>query len=203
MGHHTGFGFSSAEEIWNEIRAVWPRGAGISYARIDREGGIQWPCPSEQEPGTSILHTRTFSHGSKARLRPVEYQPAPERASDEYPYLLMTGRTLYQFNAGTMTMRTANEKLRPADTIEIAPPDAARLGVRNGDRVSVISRYGEATLPVCTGSGIPAGRLFATFHSTAAWVNAVTGPGRDAYTETPDYKVTAVKLVRPEKRESS
>ena len=203
MGHGDGFSFNSAEEIWNEIRTVWPKGAGISYSRLDREAGIQWPCMSEGEPGQTILHTDSFGHGERARLRGIEYEPAPEAASAEYPFLLMTGRTLYQFNAGTMSMRTPNEKLRPADTLDIAPADAAKLGLRRGDKVGVVSRHGQVNLAVHVDSRVEAGQLFATFHSTAAWVNDLTGPARDNYTGTPEYKVTAVKILRQEPQTGS
>lgn len=195
MGHRTGFEFTSAEEIWNEVRAIWPKGAGISYARLDREGGLQWPCTSETDPGQTILHTKTFPHGPRASLRSLEFKPAPEAASGEYPFLLMTGRTLYQFNAGTMTMRTPNEVLRPTDTLDIGPEDAARLGVDDGQIVTLVSRHGEVSLPVNVDERVQTGQLFSTFHSTAAWVNEVTGPGRDSFTGTPDYKVTAVRIA--------
>ncbi len=195
MGHSKGFEFASAEEIWNEVRVVWPKGGGITYSRLDRDGGLQWPCTSETDPGQAILHTHAFPHGEKARLRSIEYRPAPEAATSDFPFLLITGRTLYQFNAGTMTMRTPNEVMRPADTLDIAPEDAARLGVVEAELVRVISRHGEVSLPVRVDARVQCGQLFATFHSTAAWVNLVTGPGRDAFTGTPDYKVTAVRIA--------
>ena len=194
MGRGAGFHFNSAEGIWNEIRAVWPKGAGISYPRLEREGGLQWPCLNEQDPGTSTLHREAFANNARARLRSLEFQPAPEEASSGFPFLLMTGRTLYQFNAGTMTMRSPNETLRPSDTIDIAPPDAAALGIDSGQAIHVISRHGHVVLPARIDPRLCGGQVFATFHSTAAWVNDVTGPGRDAYTGTPDYKVTAVRL---------
>jgi formate dehydrogenase major subunit len=195
MGKGAGFRFTSAEEIWNEIRAVWPKGAGISYPRLETEGGLQWPCLDERDPGQAILHQQSFAHGTRAGLRRIEFRPPPEAADEAYPFLLMTGRSLYQFNSGTMTMRTHNETLRLADTLDIAGPDAARLGLREGQDVQVISHHGEVTLPAHIDARLSPGRLFATFHSTRAWVNAVTGPARDAYTGTPDYKVTAVRLA--------
>ena len=91
MGHCTSFEFTSAEEIWNEVRAIWPKGGGISYARLDREGGLQWPCTSETDPGQTILHAQTFPHGTTASLRRLEYQAAPEMASEDYPFLADDG----------------------------------------------------------------------------------------------------------------
>ena len=161
------------------------------------EGGLQWPCAGEHDPGGIILHAQTFAHGERARLREIEYRLPPETPSAEYPFILMTGRSLFQFNAGTMTMRTLNESLRPADTIDIAPVDALRLGLVEGQPVEVASRHGQVSLSTHIDGRIRAGQLFATFHSTAAWVNELTGPARDTCTGTPDYKVTAVRLSLP------
>jgi formate dehydrogenase major subunit len=195
MGHGEQFAFTSAEAIWNEVRRVWPAGAGISYARLEH-GGLQWPCPSEDHPGTKVLHTETFLGGVKAALRPVEFVPTPERTSPAYPFLLTTGRTLYQFNAGTMTMRTANAKLRPADVLEINPADATRIGVANGQPVRVRSRRGCAVLPARVCASMRPGELFATFHTAETFLNEVTGTQRDRFVDTPEYKVMAVMVER-------
>jgi formate dehydrogenase major subunit len=116
----------------------------------------------------------------------------------DYPFLLTTGRTLYQFNAGTMTRRSRTDSLYPTDALEVAPDDAARLDLRDGERVTVRSRYGAATLPVACTSSVKPGELFATFHDPAVFLNAVTGPERDAIVGAPEYKVTAVRIERPE-----
>jgi formate dehydrogenase major subunit len=195
MGKGELFDFHSAREIWDEVRAVWPAGAGISYDRLEK-GGLQWPCPSEDHPGTTVLHADSFPHGPRAALRRVAAEPPREVASDEYPYVLMTGRTLYQFNAGTMTMRTPNAKLRPSDLLEVSAEDAGRLGVRDGERVTVRSRYGAATLPAHVTAAVRPGEVFATFHTTAVYLNSVTSPVRDRHVDTPENKVTAVSLER-------
>src|SRR4030095_7294730 len=111
-------------------------------------GGLQWPCPSEDHPGTTILHTDSFPHGQRAPLKRVKFAATAETTAGEFPFLLTTGRTLYQFNAGTMTMRTPNAKLRITDTLDIHPTDAARLNLSDGDRVRVRSRHGEAAIPL-------------------------------------------------------
>src|SRR6185437_11154729 len=105
---------------------VWPAGRGITYQRLE-DGGLQWPCPEEDHPGTEVLHAESFPIGKKAALRRIPYRPTKEVPSEEFPFLLMTGRTLYQFNAGTMTMRTANSELRATDLLDISPQDAGRL----------------------------------------------------------------------------
>jgi formate dehydrogenase major subunit len=195
MGKGSGFGFRSAQEIWEEIRAVWPAGAGISYARLEA-GGLQWPCPSEDHPGTELLHEQSFAHRVRASLQCVEPAVSPEAPSAEYPFLLVTGRDLYQFNAGTMTGRTDNLVLRPRDVLEVAPRDGARLGLRDGEIVRVESRHGHADLPVQLREEIREGEVFTTFHSAAAFVNRLIGGGLDPITHTPEYKRTAVRISR-------
>jgi formate dehydrogenase major subunit len=193
MGKGDLFAFSTAEDVWNEVRSVWKGGAGISYRRLDG-GGLQWPCPSEDHPGTQTLHVGEFSIGKQAALRRVEYRPTKEIADKEYPFLLNTGRTLYQFNAGTMTMRTANTLLRPEDCLDISAQDAEGLGLSDGQRVRLRSRYGEAILPIKIQDSVRPGELFATFHTPAVFLNYVTSPHRDNYVGTPEYKITAVRL---------
>jgi formate dehydrogenase major subunit len=188
-----GFAFASPEDIWNEVRALCDGARGMTYARLD-ERGLQWPCPSEEHPGTALLHSATFVHGPRAPLQTVEYRETSEAVSPEYPFTLITGRSLYQFNAGTMTGRTLNNELRAADVLDMAPVDAARLGLRDGQRVSLRSRYGTAALPVCISARVGPGQLFATFQTPSSLLNALTGPNRDSRVGTPEYKVTAVQV---------
>ena len=195
MGQGDLFAYSSAEEIWNEVRRVWPAGNGITYERLEQQG-IQWPCFDEEGPGTEILHEHTFGPRRKTALRRIPYRPTKETTIDEFPLLLTTGRTLYQFNAGTMTRRTRNLELLPTDFLEMAPEDAEKFQLKSGDRVRVRSRYGEATLPVMISRMIRPGELFATFHDASVSLNQVTGPHRDKYVDTPEYKVTAVSIEK-------
>jgi formate dehydrogenase major subunit len=188
-----GFAFASPEGIWDEIRAFAEGARGMTYARLD-ERGLQWPCPTEQHPGTPVLHVDTFASGPRAGLQAIDYRPTSEVVDADYPLTLITGRTLYQFNAGTMTGRTANTELRPADLLDIAPADAARLSLASGQRARITSRHGWCVLPVSVTSTVQPGQLFATFHQPRSEVNAVTGPRRDSHTGTPEYKVTAVRV---------
>jgi formate dehydrogenase major subunit len=194
MGKGERFSYGSVEEIWDEIRSVWPAGRGITYERLDG-GGLQWPCPDDGHAGTEVMHTESFPIG-KAALRRVSYHPTDEIVDEEFPFLLITGRTLYQFNAGTMTMRTANAKLRPADLLDISSEDAKRLNLHEGERVRVRSRYGEATLPIRITPTVKPGELFATFHTADVFLNRVTSPHRDRYVKSPEYKVTAVRIEK-------
>ncbi len=194
MGKGDYFAYHSADEIWDEIRAVWPAGRGITYQRLD-VAGLQWPCPTEDDPGTEVLHTDGFPIG-KAALRRILYRPTKEITDEEFPFLLITGRTLHQFNAGTMTMRTANAQLRPTDTLDISANDAERLQLNDGEYVRVRSRYGKTMLPIRVSSAVRPNELFATFHTAEVFLNRLTSPYRDRYVKTPEYKVTAVRIEK-------
>jgi formate dehydrogenase major subunit len=193
MGVSQGFQFDSAEAIWNEIRAVWPAVAGISYARIE-PAGVQWPCPSEDAPATEVLHAEMFPIGPRATLARIDHRPTSEVVSEEFPFLLVTGRTLFHFNAGTMTYRTANRILHPHDYLDIAPDDAEQLAIEDGANVLVRSRYGEATLVARHNPAVQQGQLFTTFHDPALFVNHLTSSHRDSRVSAPEYKVTAVRI---------
>ena len=193
MGKDEFFSYNSVEEVWNEVRSVWSAGRGISYRRLDH-GGLQWPCSSEEHPGTEVMHGDSFPAGAKAALRRVPYRPTSETVSDEFPFLLMTGRTLHQFNAGTMTMRTPNEKLRPTDLLDINAADAEKLHLQDGQEVQVTSRYCRAILHIKITSAVKPGELFATFHTADVFLNRVTSPHRDRYVKSPEYKVTAARV---------
>jgi formate dehydrogenase major subunit len=195
MGKGEFFDFHSPEQIWEEIRTVWKAGHGITYARLEH-GGLQWPCPTEDHPGTTVLHAKSFPSGRRAPLKRIEFTPSDETTSPDFPFLLTTGRTLYQFNAGTMTMRTPNVDLRPGDTLDISAEDAAQLGLRDCERVRVRSRHGNASLPIRINPAIKPGELFATFHTTDVFLNRLTGTGRDSVVHTPEYKVVAVQIEK-------
>jgi formate dehydrogenase major subunit len=193
MGHAESFAFQSAEEIWDEIRSVWPVGAGISYERLDR-GGLQWPCPAADHPGTTILHAELFAGNHPVKLRAIEFSPTSEQVSEEYPFVLISGRALYQFNAGTMTGRSSTAQFQPVDVVQIAPEDARRLGVVDGQTVRLCSRYGEVSIQAQITATVKAGELFTTFQSPEVFLNRLTGRNRDRFVHTPEYKVTAVRL---------
>jgi formate dehydrogenase major subunit len=196
MGFGDAFPCDSPEAIWEEIRKVWPDGAGISYSRLQTRS-LQWPCKNESDPGTDILHREHFAGASRAALHQVSFRPTPEQIDSDYPYRLITGRVLYQFNAGTMTLRTPDTILHPYDLIEISPQDASRLHLQDRARLGVISRYGEATFHVCITDRVRSGELFASFHTSDAHTNTLTGNVRDPVTQTPEYKITAVRLEVP------
>ena len=198
LAEHLGVGaqfrYPDAAAVWDEARRTWPAIAGISHARLDHEGGLQWPCPTEDHPGTPVLHRDGFTGGGRATFRPLAWIPSEEVVSPDYPFLLNTGRSLFHFNAATMTGRTRNLELQADDRIDVHPDDATELGVVAGDALRVRSRHGAFTLGVRLSPEVRRGQPFATFHSVGAFVNRATGRGRDHSTGTPEYKVTAVSL---------
>ena len=135
-----------------------------------------------------------FTRPGRAALQRLDYVATPERVSDEFPLLLSTGRNLFHFNAGTMTMRTRNTKLRRTDTLDISTEDAARLGVTSDGRVRVRSRYGEVVMAARVTDSVRPGTLFATFHDARIGLNKITSPFRDRIVQAPEYKVTAVAV---------
>jgi formate dehydrogenase major subunit len=198
MSQASCFAYPSVESVWDEIRRVWPAGAGITYARLAAGQGLQWPCRDEDDPGTTTLHADSFPRpGGRALVAAVADDDPPDaNPNAEYPFLLVTGRDLYQFNAGTMTGRTANVILRPTDTLELSPTDARALGVREGDDVVVRSPYGSTVLVAEITERVRAGVVFATFNDPARLVNRVIGPHHDRDTHTPEYKLTVVDVRR-------
>ena len=197
LGRGDLFEFDGPQQIWDEVRHVWAEGAGMTYTRLEAPGGLQWPCPDEDDPGTPLLHREVFPGlGRKAPLQQIAHVPTSEQPSEEFPLVLVTGRSLYQFNAGTMTGRSSIRSLKPTDALELSSEDAQRFDIPDGGLVVVSSRYGQATLPAEITSRQPPGLVFATFSDPATSLNQLTGSNRDAYTNTPEYKVTAVRVER-------
>ena len=196
MGKGEHFAYQSAEEIWNEVRSLWPEGAGISYARMDKLGGLQWPCFTEDDPGTTIMHADKFTHGKTTALRRIEYVAPPVLTTKDYPFLLTTGRNLYQYNAATQTARTPNDSLAATDYLQLSSADAASLGLADGEIVRLRSEQGSADLPVKISNTVKEGEVYTTFHSTRVFLNQITTSHRDRYTKTPEYKITAVRIEK-------
>ncbi len=194
LGQGEHFRYRSAEEIWDEVRSLWDEGAGLSYARLDQLGGLQWPCYDEQHPGTAIMHAEEFTHGPTTALRRIEFLPPPDVTSKEYPFVLTTGRNLFQYNAATQTGRTANGRMAETDFLQMTPDDAGRLGLADGERVKLSSRQGSAELPVRISATVKPGEVYTTFHCARVFLNQITTSQRDRYTKTPEYKVTAVRI---------
>jgi predicted molibdopterin-dependent oxidoreductase YjgC len=186
---------SKAEEVFNEIAKVWPAIAGINYQRLEGNG-IQWPCPAEDHPGTPVLFEAGFPRGL-ATFTPITWRNPEELPDDEYPFVLSTGRVLYQYHTGTMTRRS--QVLEDADrgpVIEMNPDDAERLQIKDGEQVNVSSRRGSITLPVLVTDRINRGVTFIPFHYKEAAANLLTNDALDPDCKIPEAKVCAVKVEK-------
>jgi formate dehydrogenase major subunit/formate dehydrogenase alpha subunit len=187
--------YENSEAIFNELRTVTPSYAGITYERIEAEG-LHWPCPNEEHPGTPVLHKDQFTRG-KGLFHAIEYTPPAEQADDDYPMYLTTGRLLYQYHTGTMTMKSDGLNNRaPECFVEIAPSDAAELGLEDGARVKVASRRGGIKAVVRISNMARAGTVFIPFHYAQAAANRLTNAALDPVSGIPEYKVCAVKLEK-------
>ena len=188
---------SKAEEVFNEVASVWPAIAGINYKRLEGDG-IQWPCPAEDHPGTPVLFENGFPRGL-ATFTPVTWRAPEELTDDEYPFILTTGRVLYQYHTGTMTRRS--QVLENADrgpVVEMNPEDAERLKIKDGEQVNVASRRGTITLPVFVTDRISPGVTFIPFHYREAAANLLTNDALDPDCKIPEAKVCAVKVGKKE-----
>ncbi len=187
--------YEGPADIYAEMAALAPRFAGISHERIDAEGGLQWPCPQADHPGTPTLHV-DGPIGGRAVFQPVSYRPSAEAPDEDYPLLLSTGRTLYQYNAATQTRRDAGTAAKnPESFVEIHPQDAVRIGVAHGDVVRVESRRGRVPArAVVAGSRVQEGCVWMPMHFAEARANLVTNDVGDSVTGTPEYKVCAVRI---------
>lgn len=190
-----GFNYSHPEEIWEEMRQLTPDFWGIDYARIEREGGVHWPCPSFDHPGTPYLFADEFPRG-KGKFWEVEYGTKSEQPDAEYPFNLSTGRVLYHWSGSTMTGRSRLEDVYPEAVCEMHPNDAKALGLETGDWVNVSSRRGTITLRVLVTGRSPERTVFIPFHFAEAAANLLTLDRIDERAKIPDYKNTAVKVEK-------
>ncbi len=185
--------YASAKEIMDEINTVTPSYAGITYERIEEEG-LQWPCPTLEHPGTKYLHKDKFSRGL-GLFSAIEYRSSEEVPDKEYPFFLTTGRVLYHFHTATMTRRSKGLVERyPESLAEINPTDAGKLGIKDGDFVTVTSRRGSLKVKASVVETPPEGTIFMNFHFSEAAVNLLTNPALDPVGKIPEYKVCAVKI---------
>ena len=187
--------YADSKAIFEEIAGVTPSYAGISYERIEDEG-IHWPCPSKEHPGTPILHGQQFTRG-KGRFHAIEWVPPAEQIDEHYPFYLTTGRVLYQYHTGTMTMKTdgLNERA-PESFVEISPKDATIYSLTTGDRVTISSRRGDINVVVKVSLKAVDGTLFIPFHYANAAANVLTNTSLDPISGIPELKVCAVKLSK-------
>ena len=181
-------------DVMDEVARVAPKlFGGVSYARLEPDG-LQWPCPSPDHPGTGTVHSEGFLRGN-GRLVALDFVPSPEHDQNGYPFLLITGRALEHYNVGTMTRRTPNRDLLPADFLEIHSTDAVRHHIKDGQTVQVQSRWGSTRAPARITHRVSPGTLFLTFHFPETHANLLTSPYVDPQSKCPEYKVTAVAIT--------
>ena len=192
--------YTHPSEIMAEIAALTPSFAGVNYDKIDRLGSVQWPCnDSTEEAGTSIMHRDRFVRG-KGRFIITQYVATDEKVTQRFPLLLTTGRILSQYNVGAQTRRTHNSHWHSEDRLEIHPHDAEDRGIRDGDWVGIASRAGETVLRATVTERIQPGVVYTTFHFPESGANVITTDNSDWATNCPEYKVTAVQVVRVTQR---
>ena len=193
----TGFDYQHPSEIFDEMASLWPSVRGMSYARLEG-GGLQWPCPSPEHPGTRYLYGESFPRG-KGRFVPVaQTATAAELPDPDYPFLLNTGRLLYHWHGGTMTRRVQGLlELAPRLEVAVHPSDARRLGVGDGAALRVVSRRGELTAYARLTEAVRPGAVFVPFVKLGdSAANFLTNSAYDPSTKIPEYKVCAVRLER-------
>jgi predicted molibdopterin-dependent oxidoreductase YjgC len=197
LGHD--WGKPNAENIWNELRKLSPMNAGMSYARLEKLGGIQWPCFDEQHPGELYLHGRLWHEpliGPRAPFSVVEFEPPVDQLDAEYPIRLTTGRRLDSFNTGVQTGRYPSP-LRHDESLDLSPEDGRQYHLREGERVRVSSRRGTVIAPVRFDPGLRPGLAFLTthFHDQVA-TNDLTIDAVDPKSGTSEFKATAIRIEK-------
>jgi predicted molibdopterin-dependent oxidoreductase YjgC len=193
-----GFDFKDPSQILGEIARLSPSYGGISFARLEK-GGLQWPCPTAEHPGTPVLHTEIFTRG-KGRFTPLEYRPPAELPDKDYPLTLTTIRSLYHYHTGSMTRKVKGlNAIVSEEMVEINPEDALLLGITSGDTVKVTSRRGQVAAKARVTPISPAGVVSMDIHFGEAAANVLTNPALDPVSKTPEFKVCAVRVEKASK----
>ena len=185
------------QQVWDECRSLSPWHAGMSYARLEQLGGLQWPCYDDDHPGEQFLHARLWEEplrGERAAFAVVEHDPPVEALDDAYPIRLTTGRRLDSFNTGVQSGGYSSP-MRRGETLDISREDARRYGVAEGGRVRVSSRRGSIVVPIRIDPGLRSGLVFTTFHhNDDAATNLLTIDATDPKSGTAEFKACAVRI---------
>jgi len=187
--------YNHPAEIMDEIAGLTPSFAGVSYAKLDQLGSLQWPCNEQHPQGMAIMHEETFPIG-QGRFAITEYVPTSEKASRRFPLILTTGRILSQYNVGAQTRRTDNQAWHAEDRLEIHPHDAEERGIGDGDWLGISSRAGQTVLRATISERMQPGVVYTTFHHPESGANVITTDNSDWATNCPEYKVTAVQVEK-------
>jgi len=193
------WGTPTAHDVWEEVRRLSPWHGGMSYERLEALNGLQWPCPSDDHPGSPTLHTRLWSdpvEGDRAGFQVVHHSPPVDTLTDEFPLRLTTGRRLESFNTGVMTGGYTSP-LRYGERIEVSPEDATRMDLREGEMVRVVSRRGAVEAPIKIDSGLRAGLTFMTMHfPDEVETNILTIDAVDPKSGTAEFKAAAIRIEK-------
>ena len=187
--------YTHPSEIMAEIAGLTPTFTGVSYARLDEEGGIQWPCNDAAPDGTPTMHVDHFVRG-KGLFSVTDFVATDEKVTRRFPLLLTTGRTLTQYNVGAQTRRTSNVEWHEEDRLEINLADAEDRGINEGDWVGIQSRQGDTVLRAQITDRVQPGVVYTTFHYPLSGANVITTDNSDWATNCPEYKVTAVQVSK-------
>lgn len=187
--------YNHPSEIMDEIAKLTPLYGGVSFERIEQEG-LQWPCTDSEHPGTKYLHKEKIARG-KGLFSPAPYVPSNELPDEEYPFYFSTGRILYHYHTATMTKRVEGiRKMFPKSFVQIHPNDADKLGISDGDKLTVASRRGTVTTSAKVTDMVKQGMLFMPFHFADGPANMLTNPALDPVAKIPELKVCAAKVVK-------
>ena len=193
------WGEADAETVWDEVRRLSPVHAGMSYARLEALGGIQWPCYDEDHPGELFLHSRLWEDpmpGNRVPFVPVDHDPPVDRLDDDFPIRLTTGRRLDSYNTGVQTAGYTSP-LRRGESLDISPEDAATYGLADGERVRVVSRRGQVEVPIRIDESLRPGLTFMTLHfQDDVATNLLTIDATDPKSGTAEFKATAIRIEK-------
>jgi predicted molibdopterin-dependent oxidoreductase YjgC len=201
LGHN--WGKQEPESIWNELRSLSPMHAGMSYARLEKLGGIQWPCYDDSHPGEMYLHSRLWQTpvlGPRAPFSAVEFEPPVDQLDEQYPIRLTTGRRLDSYNTGVQTEHYSSP-LRRDEALDLSPEDGARYNLCEGEKVRVSSRRGSVVAPVRFDPGLRPGLAFLTLHfQNQVATNDLTIDAVDPKSGTAEFKATAIRIDKFQER---
>jgi formate dehydrogenase major subunit len=198
MGYAKQFPWNSAEDIFTEMAKLTPSYAGMNYKRLNKPEALHWPCPTADHPGTPILHGAKFAHPDGLGVMfAVPYKPPAEVPDAQYPFILTTGRCIWQWHTGTMTRRSQSlESEAPTGWIEINPEDAKTLNVKDKEMVKAITRRGEVKVPARVTKDIMKGVMFMPFHYKECAANVLTNNALDPIAKIPEFKACSVRIEK-------
>jgi formate dehydrogenase major subunit len=196
-----GWGEADAETVWDEVRSLSPVHAGMTYARLEAEGGLQWPCYDETHPGELFLHSRLWEDplpGNRVPFVPVDHDPPVDKLDADYPIRLTTGRRLDSYNTGVQTAGYTSP-MRRGESLDISPEDAASFDLADGERVRAVSRRGEVEVPIRIDGSLRPGLTFMTLHfQDDVATNLLTIDATDPKSGTAEFKATAIRIEKLE-----